>query len=63
MVSLFSERKIFGKFFKKDKLSLLFAVIFIIAVLVTIFFGSIFYGGTVKEGEISLRTVYAPYDF
>ena len=51
------------KVFSGANLSLILVVVFASIVLGNIIFGSVYYSSRVIEGDISLRTVYAPYDF
>jgi len=51
------------KIFSGPGLSLIYVIVFSIIVLGTIMYGSFYHSGNLTEGDISLRTVYAPYDF
>ena len=50
-------------FFSGRNLSLIYCSIFAILVLFTVIFGTRRYIGDLKEGDIALRSKYAPYDF
>ncbi|MDD5439364.1 MAG: HDIG domain-containing protein [Candidatus Omnitrophica bacterium] len=51
------------KFFSGVRLSLILASVFVVALMLNSVFGSFFYSGNMRSGDISLRTIYAPYDF
>ena len=51
------------KFFKGINLSITYIILFNIALLALIFISSLHYAGNIVEGDVSLRSVYAPYDF
>lgn len=53
----------FKKFFVNERIPLLYVSIFVLALLINIIFSPAYYLAKIREGEISLRTVYAPYDF
>ncbi|MFH1790957.1 MAG: hypothetical protein ABH885_03110, partial [Candidatus Omnitrophota bacterium] len=44
-------------------LGIIIAAVFGLIILTSVMFGSVYYSGNIKEGDISLRTLYAPYDF
>jgi len=50
-------------FFSGARLSLFYAVIFILVLMFNMAFGSVYYANKIREGEVSLRSIYAPYDF
>ncbi|NQT22788.1 MAG: hypothetical protein HQ579_05030, partial [Candidatus Omnitrophica bacterium] len=62
-ISLKKEDLDLNKFFQKGHLSFVFTVLFIALVLAAIVFGPVHYSGRIRVGEISLRSIYAPYDF
>ena len=49
--------------FSGRNLSYIYCFIFVIFLLMATVFGASQYVGTLKEGDIALRSVYAPYDF
>jgi len=51
------------RFFSGIRLSFIFAAAFIVIIMGNSIFGSFFYSGTLHEGDIALRSIYAPYDF
>jgi len=64
MVDIDKKKRIdIKKFFKGAHLSFVFVVVFALILLGNIVFGSVYYSGSIREGDISLRTIYAPYDF
>ena len=64
MVDIDKKKRIdIKKFFRGAHLSLIFVVVFALILLGNIVFGSVYYSGSIREGDISLRTIYALYDF
>ncbi|MCK4463442.1 MAG: HDIG domain-containing protein [Candidatus Omnitrophica bacterium] len=63
MVKLKIERIDFKKFFTGGRISFAFALIFTMLLLANIIFSPVYYSGEIREGEIALRSIYAPYDF
>lgn len=49
--------------FSGPRVSFLHVLIFVVLAIGNLIIGSIYYPGRAREGEIALRSVYAPYDF
>lgn len=50
-------------FAKKETISLILIVGFVLAVLTSMFISPQFYQSSIHEGDVALKDVYAPYDF
>ncbi|NQT33441.1 MAG: HDIG domain-containing protein [Candidatus Omnitrophica bacterium] len=48
---------------RKEVISLFLIMVFVIAAISSIFISPRFYQGSMQEGDIALKDVYAPYDF
>lgn len=51
------------KIFTRKRLSLIYVVLFALLLIGAIFFGSSGRGGIINEGDVSLKNIYAPFDF